>query len=305
MKKVDIPIIERKNSSNDIDNLITNAKNTLGINKSNNIIKSNSIISIYENISIDNLYYKYMHGIKLTKEDLIVLYNIYHYLYNISEFDKERLESIKTNRSYIDDLMVIFDCKEDEITSNINFLDSNPSKYVVFLGDFGNYISTYRFKHVYENLKYIRGNLYLNDPVNYNNNLPSLEVIDGRSFLSFKKSSGFENLKCFGNGAFWYELLDASSLTNLEIIGGHVSFDSLKSAKGLNNLKIIRGDADFPNLLSSDDLENLQKINGTGYFCNLSDISHLSNLAYVYDMKCSVFLSNTDKEKIRKISIRK
>lgn len=251
------------------------------INDNKSTIKdSDSIISIYENITIDSLYGKYVNRIELTREDLIVLYDIYHYFHNLSEVEEQIIMTIKVWRDYMADLATIFECERDQITSNEFVLLKDPRRYVILIHGFGNYMGNYRFKSVFPNLRYIGGNLNLAYPVNYDNNFPKLEVIKGFSRLGLDDSSGFEKLKCFGKGVYWPGLKDASGLSNLEIIGGNADFFNLANAIGLNKLKYIYGGANFNALSSSEGLENLRKITGQGYFPNVINPNYFVNLEY-------------------------
>lgn len=268
MKRINIPINESKSTTKDSD----------------------SIISIYENITIASLYDKYVKRIKLTREDLIVLYDIYHYFHNLSEDEEQIIMTIKVGRDSITDLTIIFECERDQIITRTDLLEEYPRRYVVLLNNFGNYMGDYRFKGVFQNLRYIRGNFHLSGPIDYDNNFPNLEVIGGYSFIGrLDDACGFESLKCFGKGVYWPSLKNASKLSDLEIIGGDANFLNLANAIGLNKLKYIYGNADFTSLRSSEGLENLRKITGQGYFTNVINPNYFANLEYtegIYLPKC-------------------
>ena len=271
MKRIEIPIIERK----DTDTFDTTSNN-------------NSIVKIYEENNIDLIFDKYLSGQLLTRKDLIVLYNIYNKkpLYdsekNVDDYIKKANEIMK-KRNYLEDLAMIFDCGIDEITSNKDELDEYPDKFVILLDSYGGRYKCCVLEHIYSKLKYINGDVYLNLASNYNNNFPSLEVIGGDAYLSFENADGFENLKSFCKCIDWNNLRDASGLRNLEIIGGNAKFQSLQSAEGLENLKYINGSAFFDSLISSKGLEDLRKIGYLARFLSLRDIDYFNSLEQVSD----------------------
>ena len=64
MKRIEIPIIERKDSNS--------------ITRADTIKKVSRIADLYKRSEVSDLWYKYQNNIEFTKDDLITLYDIYN-----------------------------------------------------------------------------------------------------------------------------------------------------------------------------------------------------------------------------------
>ena len=285
MKKVEIPMIERKdNNKSDIDNLIESARN--GLKKDNNIEASsisksnisNSIDSIYKHVSIVELWNKYINYEEFTRDDLISLYDIYNVRYNVDKKLKKVLLEMIEHRNLISDMAKIFDCDKDEIAYRGHNLKDDPNRYVVLLDALENDKSD----KIYSNLRYIRGNCNLYELKNINDKFPVLSSIGSNAnFASLLSAKGLENLKSIGGYANFESLTNTNGLDNLEIIGNTVDFSNIIDASGLSRLSYIYGYANFESLTNTNGLDNLKYINDTAYFDTLLDASHLTNLEYI------------------------
>ena len=258
MKKVDIPLVKRKDNSNDINSLI---------NEANKLLNKNE----FSLIDVNRIYNKCKHDIELTREELIYIYDIYaNRRISNSDNNLDIIEDIKKMRKdIVKDYMIIFNCKRNQIASNIDeLLAINPANCVVYLNDINNYIDWIYGKKL-SNLRYVKGYLELHpnqERTNYKY-LTSLEVIDSAAIFKYIKSSeGLYNLKVIGTTADFSELMDASGLTSLNYIGGTAWFSRLKSANGLNNLRYIGEYDHFEGLysLGKESFNNLESLEYVG-----------------------------------------
>ena len=251
MKRIEIPIVERK------DNNISNQIKTC--NK-----------SIFDIVSVEALWNKFIKNEEFTKEDLISLYDIYN-IRSIekNEFDTGLIVKIMSYRNIVRDMATIFDCDTKQITDNGTILRDDPSRYVVLLGN----IEYYDTQRIYNNLRYIRGNCILPSLISINGKFPKLEAIGSDvDFQNLRdESSGLESLRSIGGDANFERLMDASGLCNLEIIGKTAYFHWLEHSNGLDKLKYIGGYANFTNLEDITHLSNLECIGYDVHLFRLND----------------------------------
>ena len=325
MKKVDIPMVERKdNSKSDIDRLIDSANFYLGNNSDNSNKKDNSnnfsdtlfgeFPRTVKDVNI-NEFYNQISKRNLTKEDLKYIYDIYNirwlcdmyskydydtnlyhkvintvmtdytglWLYDSTDKDARnninaidyRIFTFSVHKKY---LATIFDCSVSEITNERLELDSNPERYVCFLGD----LDIRGRDHVYyPKLKYISGGIYSNS-LEESHGLESLRYIGSSAiFGNLMNLDGLYNLKAVGGDLKIFDAKSANDLLSLESVKGDLIFPKLESSNGLESLKYIGGDANFSNLRDSSGLLNLRMIRGIGYFNSIDVVNNLSNLKYV------------------------
>ena len=255
-------------------NLIKEAKTTIF----GSIIDPRDYILDKKNY-IEEIYDKHKQDIKLNREDLIYLYDIYRKGNIINEYNITKYSKIICRRNKKEDIAIIYNCHIDEIAENINEFLKNPEYYIVLLDDLNlDDIDSLNAKK----LRYVYGEVICNKDSLSAFNLPNLEVID--SFANFNcitSSIGLESLKVIGVSANFGCLKDASSLFNLEYIGGDAAFQSLFSSTGLDSLRYIGGSAIFYHLMDASSLKKLRIINECGLFYNLSDMTGLDNLEYV------------------------
>ena len=257
MKRIEIPLIERKDNNS--------------ITRADIIKKVSRIADLYKRSEVSALWYKYQNNIEFTKDDLITLYDIFNEDYMLNENKKKFINLMCNGRKKLInfDMAKIFDCSVEEIASNQFHLKKNPSRYVVLLDSLDIY---YADNYQYKNLKYIRKCCSIMDMLSTKDILPKLESIGGElSIFQLSSCYEFKTLKSIGDDAYLSKLQDASGLCNLEIIGGNAVFNSLKDARGLSNLRIIDGNAEFDDLVDLSDLTNLEYIGRTWYFNSLSD----------------------------------
>ena len=267
MKKIDIPIIK-----NNDDGL----KQSITINETSNK-------SIFDIVPISVLYDKYNNAEPFTKEDLISLYDIYNVIHDIEDVDYEqevkKRSIILNKRNRKIDMAQIFDCDISEIADNVNFLLIHPERYIVLLDSLAiNYNSP-----VFNSLKYITGSLRIKQPFATCDKLPELESIKHDLFSDNYIDNGgiaLPKLRSVGRDVNLGELIRIHNLSSLEIIGGNARFYNLRSADCFNNLKYIYGNAYFDNLIDTSGLSNLKYIGGAYYF---------------------TWLSQNDKEKVRRL----
>ena len=277
MKKVDIPIIERENNGNNIDNLIKAANDLLN----NNIQLKNKDSKISNDITINFLYQKCISEETFTKEDLIYLYDIYNKQV-LTDEERQLVWKIKQARNIKEDMSIVFDCSPSEVAIDRMSVIFRPNDYVVLLDDL---VSA--FNNDYSKLKYISGNLVCCTQSNY---LYNLQIIGGNVDISnLKYVPNFKNLKYIGKNILANRVENADGLYNLEYIGGDAAFSNLTNATALNNLVSIDGDAIFESLEDSKGLESLRYIGGNANFKNLRNARGLSSLEWIM---CDAWFNN-------------
>ena len=309
MKRVEIPITKSDKVTNDIDDLIKEAKLNLRYNP-----------SFVSNITLEQLVSKLKQNITLSKEELIYAYDIYNTrwisdIYTKYDFNKGtwknnvlkttfypsgewryyrgELSDIKyindiLDRTVINYLAYIFDCDTSEIATSETILRRNPEQYVILLDNLTE-------EGMYSNLKYIVGNVILPNATDIF--LPSLEAITYHvdlSNLSF--ADGLKNLRSIGGNANFSSLLSPKGLSSLESIIGDAIFPKIDTTIGLNNLKVIGGDADFSKIPMANCLKSLKIIRGRANFHQLYYLDELKNISYIGELCETPHLTLTEKE---------
>ena len=173
--------------------------------------------------------------LELTKEELAFLYEINAKIEGFGYERDPRIEEIKEKRN----LKIIFDCKEENIGTNISDFDNENKKIVCYVGDLN-----YHGETVPASFKYLK---YISGVANFN---------------LLKSAIGLESLQTIGESVYFYSLESARGLENLQTIGLDAYFKSLKSAIGLESLQTIGGIAFFASLESAEGLENLRTVDG-------------------------------------------
>ncbi len=152
--------------------------------------------------------------LELTKEELAFLYEINAKIEGFGYERDPRIEEIKEKRN----LKIIFDCKEENIGTNISDFDNENKKIVCYVGDLN-----YHGKTVPASFKYLK---YISGVANFN---------------LLKSAIGLESLQTIGESVYFYSLESAIGLESLQTIGGIAFFASLESAEGLENLRTVDG----------------------------------------------------------------
>lgn len=263
MKRVEIPLIKNEERND-------------GKSKLNNSVLDKSI---FETVSIDELYDKFNNQQEFSRQDLISLYDIYHTRPVLTTEEEGLVVLILSHRIKIQkyDIAKIFNCKIDEITYSNKDLLQSPDKYVVLLDNLDFSISQH-----YPKLKYVKGSVTFYGTKLEQNNLPSLEVIGGHAYFDKVTTSKYlDNLKVICGHAYFGELTDATFLKNLTYIGWNADFKWLTNSDGLNNLTHIGGIADFRNLTETNNLYHLTYIGKNAYFNKINDTYGLQSLLYL------------------------
>ena len=233
MKRIEIPIVERKDSNS--------------ITRADTIKKVSRIADLYKRSQVSDLWYKYQNNIEFTKDDLITLYDIFNENYLLSDDEKKIIGKIRNTRIISIDMSKIFDCDPLEVAISQEVLSKDPDRYVVLWGS----LIYYEDKNNYNNLKYIKGNLSSSiiGCKTIIDSFSSLISVGGVvDFNTLEDASGFVSLKSIGKYADFSKLTDANGLNNLEIIGLSAYFNSLNNIKGLDSLRYIGNFMNFDNL---------------------------------------------------------
>ena len=259
------------------------------------------------------LEYKTNNNMKLTKKELKFLYEIdskiecyfydyqnFYYFYechNIRYCDPRIIE-IRNKRNVKKDLAYVFDCKEENIGTNITDFDTNKIIYY-----YGSLEWEKEFvPDTFKDLKRIIGDAYFSNLTNEKGLNTLCNIRGGTSFPNLMSAKGLENLRyiggyadfknltnaqdlnnlrCINGTAYFDKLMNAEGLNKLQYIGKNACFDNLISAKGLDSLQIIEEMAYFPKLITSEGLGSLQSIGREAYFYSLTSAEHLCNLKYI------------------------
>ena len=208
------------------------------------------------------LEYKTNNNMKLTKKELKFLYEIdskvesYFYEYHNIRYCDPRIIEIRNKRNVKKDLAYVFDCKEENIGTNITDFDTNKIIYY-----YGSLEWEKEFvPDTFKDLKRIIGDAY---------------------FSNLTNEKGLNTLRNIRGGASFPNLMSAKGLENLRYIGGYADFKNLTNAQDLNNLRCINGTAYFDKLMSAEGLGSLQSIGREAYFYRLTSAEHLCNLKYI------------------------
>ena len=262
MKRVEIPIRERKVTTNEVESLINGANKYLNsdINKHNAnnnvssvfICQKGSYAGLTYNEIINEIYNKFDNHYKLTKEDLIYLYNIYNMPYKSDQSLINKQTIVLMSRNKILDMATIFECSIDKIATHENQI--REGEYIVLLNDLG---------------------------TNVLNNVDELRYVSGDIYAKYVNDVNFPNLESIGGSACFRDINSIGNLGKLRSIGGDADFNNILYAISLSNLEIIGGDAWFPLLCSTFELNNLRYIGKTAYFESLEHASELTNLQYI------------------------
>ena len=157
-------------------------------------------------------------GEKLTKEELIFLYEINGKIKGFGYTEDPRIKEIIEKRNIKRDLSFIYSIGENNIATSLSGFNKDT---VVYYGDF----------------------VLLKVS---NKNLKNLKVILGDAdFRKLESARGLNKLQEIGGTAHFESLRSAEGLNELQEIGGIAHFESLKSAEGLGSLQEIGGTANF------------------------------------------------------------
>ncbi len=231
----------------------------------------------YDIALLAELEYKVNNDIELTKNELRFLYEIDSKIESFYHIDDPKIAELKAKRNVKKDLAYVFDCKEENIGTNITDFDTNKIIYyygrLVWEKDF--------VPDTFKDLKRIIGSAYFPNLINADG-LNNLQYIGNYAFFaSLKSAKGLNSLKYIGEDANFSSLTSAEGLENLQNIVGEADFSSLPKAQGLNNLRNIGKHAGFSNLISAKGLDSLQNIGGIAYFPKLITSEGLENLQHI------------------------
>ena len=246
------------------------------------------------------LEYKTNNNMKLTKKELKFLYEIdskiecYFYEYHNIRYCDPRIIEIRNKRNVKKDLAYVFDCKEENIGTNITDFDTNKIIYY-----YGSLEWEKEFvPDTFKDLKRIIGDAYFSNLTNEKGLNTLRNIRGGASFPNLMSAKGLENLRYIGGYADFKNLTNAQDLNNLRCINGTAYFDKLMNAEGLNSLVYIGKNAEFPNLISAKGLDSLQIIEEMAYFPKLITSEGLGSLqsigreAYFYRLTSAEHLCN-------------
>ena len=260
-------------------------------------------------------------NLELTKEELEFLYEIKNKIEGFGYERDPRIEEIKKRRNIKKDYALMFDCKEENIGTELADFDDENKKIICYIGDLmyeGQTVPA-SFRHLkcitgtahfeslisakgLENLQTVGGDLYLDSLTNAKGlenlrtvggylslnlltsaeGLENLQTVGGNLYLKFLTSAkGLENLRTVGGALYFESLTSAKGLENLQTVGWYLCLDSLTSAEGLENLQTVGGDLYLKSLTSAEGLENLQTVGGALYLESLTSAKGLENLQTV------------------------
>ena len=223
-------------------------------------------------------------NLELTKEELEFLYEIKNEIEGFGYEQDPRIEEIKKRRNIKKDYAVIFDCKEENIGTELADFDDENKKIIYYIGDLeyeGKTVPT-SFRH----LKCISGHAVFKS-LTSTKGLENLQTVGRSLFLnSLTSAKGLENLQIVGMSAWLNSLISAEGLENLQTVGGSLYLKSLTSAKGLENLQTVGGSLFLNSLTSAKGLENLQTVGGYVRFDSLTSAKGLENLQIVGMSAC-------------------
>ncbi len=229
------------------------------------------------------LEYKTNNNMKLTKKELKFLYEIdskiecYFYEYHNIRYCDPRIIEIRNKRNVKKDLAYVFDCKEENIGTNITDFDTNKIIYY-----YGSLEWEKEFvPDTFKDLKRIIGDAYFSNLTNEKGLNTLRNIRGGASFPNLMSAKELEKLRYIGRDAEFNSLPKAEGLNSLVYIGKNAEFPNLISAKGLDSLQIIEEMAYFPKLITSEGLGSLQSIGREAYFYRLTSAEHLCNLKYI------------------------
>ena len=244
-------------------------------------------------------------NLELTKEELEFLYEIKNKIEGFGYEEDPRIEEIKKRRNIKKDYAVIFDCKEENIGTELSDFDDENKKIICYIGDLeyeGKTVPT-SFRHLkgisgtahfeslisakgLENLQTVGRDLCLSSLTSAKG-LENLQTVGGNLNLkSLTSAKGLENLQTVGMSAWLNSLISAEGLENLQTVGGSLYLKSLTSAKGLENLQTVGGSLFLNSLTSAKGLENLQTVGGYVRFDSLTSAKGLENLQTVGMSAC-------------------
>ncbi|MBR2840364.1 MAG: hypothetical protein IKF01_00670 [Bacilli bacterium] len=210
----------------------------------------------------------------LTKEEIRHLYEIGTTIEGFGMEKDPRIEEIKAKRNVKKDLSYLFDCKEENIGTELS--DFGKNEIFAYIGNISLQGTT--VPDIFKSLNVILGDADFRYLIS-SQGLENLQSIGGTAnFDNLTSSQGLKNLKTIGGDADFSSLTSSQGLDNLQSIGGTANFDNLTSSQSLKKLKTVGGDASFYKLTSSQGLESLQSIGWSAYFNNLTNSQSLKNL---------------------------
>lgn len=317
MKRIEIPIIENKNSNDNIDTIIEVAKSMLDINKENAPLLDSYVASIFtdkrgecqvQHVDLNTFYCQIANSYNLTKEQLIYIYNIY-------------------NTRWLNDLAYKYDFVNNKWRDNISTIDESETGHwywdasndrnsvfsiISHLADIRKEIATIfncdvdkvaiNQTQLDENPDYyvcLLSNLNTgnNEYVHY----PELRYVHKNIYANkLKDASGLSKLKFIGRNGYFPELEDGLGIGGMEAVGGDLDLSmltdpslmllksvkgslylrSLKSIDGIKSLAYVGDSACFGNIEDMS-YSNLRFIGGYGYFNSIKNINDLKDLKYV------------------------
>lgn len=263
MKRIEIPIIDRRIDS--IDDLINSKINIYRLLKKKHNFTDDELKYLL-NFYGERYIYNLLHNISLSEENYDVI------LKKDDIFDNKEIYFPAMARLYGINI-----ASDNNVANSMDMFLANPDKYIV-LND--NLITNQEFVN-YPNLRYVYGDLKL-DNLTDARGLKNLVHVSGSvSFNSLTDATGLENLRYIGGDANFCNLERASGLDNLHVILGNAKLKKLTDATGLENLYIIILNAYFDSLIESTGLENLRYIGNNAFFNSLTDATGLENLEII------------------------
>ena len=252
---------------------------------------------------LTRIYRKFKNNEKLSREELIFIYEINTNIIGVVPHKDPRIQEILNTRDKKYDLSIIFNCSEDEIALSQDELFDNPNNIICLYDN----LTVYDENITFPKLQFIKGNLTA-DYLKSADGFKSLNRVGGNiscdvmtnilgfrnllsiggsaSFSNLKTSIGLENLISIGNNAYFPELLDTLGFRNLKIIGlnsffpkyAEAFFPKIIDAKGLEKLEKIKGSLIFYKLKSLEPFISLKEIRSEANLPSLETIINLDKI---------------------------
>ena len=224
---------------------------------------------------------KYEQLQKLSKEELVFLYEIKGKIDGFGYREDPRIEELKNQRDQKQDYARIFDCLPEQVALESEEISD---KTVVCAGDISS-STTASWKKMPENLKHIGGDAYFED--SQVKELGQLKSIGGGAYFGDSQVKDLGQLKSIG-GYTYFKDSQIKDLGQLKSIGGYTYFKD-SQIKDLGQLKNIGGSADFKDSQVKD-LGQLKSIGGDAYFGD----SQVKDLGQLKSIGGDVFIEKND-----------
>ncbi|GIW65540.1 MAG: hypothetical protein KatS3mg094_059 [Candidatus Parcubacteria bacterium] len=236
------------------------------------------------------IYIKYLNNQELDLEELKFLYEIDRDIVGFGYEIDERINNILRRRNLKKDLSKIFNCREEQITTET--IEITDETVVVY--DYLVYLMPQKWTYFPKKLTFISGNADFSD--SEVEDLGNLRIIRGDAFFERSRIKTLKNLEEIG-GNTYFSNSEVEDLGNLRIIRGDTHFERSR-IKTLKNLEEIRGNAFFKNS-EVEDLGNLRIIEGDANF----ERSRIKTLKNLEEIRGNAFFKNSEVEDLGNLRI--